>query len=170
VNVNPLSQTDYRLLIFSLRGHGFALPAEGVQEIVPMSLLSQPPGLPSILEGFLNLRGAAVSVLRLDRLFGLPEQTPGLYTPLVVLRDPDVRLALMVEEVSEVLSLSEEALLPVQEADVFNGCVEAEAALNGRVVHLLSPGRLLLEGERRRIAEFQAVAQRRLREVEASGP
>jgi hypothetical protein len=32
----------------------------------------------------------------------------------------------------------------------------------GEVIHLLSPGRILLELERRSLAEFQAAAQRRL--------
>jgi purine-binding chemotaxis protein CheW len=133
-----------------------------------MAQLACPPGLPALLEGFLNLRGEAVPVVRLRRLFGLPEQTPGLYTPVVILKEGGP-LALLVDEVGGVLSAPEEDRLPVQEGHAFNDCVEAEVALEGRLVHLLSTDRLLLEGERRRIAEFQAVAQRRLREAEASG-
>lgn len=166
--MEPSIQTGDSLLVFRLSGEACAFPVKSVREIVHMARLSRPPGLPSILEGFLNLRGAAVPVLRLDRLFHLPERTPGLYTPLLILRGPDAPLALTVDAVSEVLSVSEEDLLPVREADLFNGCVGAEAVLNGRVVHLLSPERLLLEQERRRIAEFQAVAQQRLLELEAS--
>src|SRR5438128_2487698 len=88
--------TDRRsLLLFHLPGHACALPLASVQEVVPMPLLSRPPGLPSVLAGFLDLGGAIVPVLRLDRLLGLSEVVPGLYTPLLVLRQPEDRLALL---------------------------------------------------------------------------
>lgn len=155
------------LLIFRLGGEECAFPVKSVREVVPMVQLVRPPGLPALLEGFLNLRGEAVPVVRLRRLFGLPEGALGLYTPVVILKEGP--LALLVDEVSGVLSASEEAGLPVQEGNTFNDCVEAEVVLNGRTVHLLSTDRLLLEQERRRIAELQVEAQRRLRELEASG-
>src|SRR5580700_3989587 len=74
------------LLVFRSSGLNCAFPLEAVCEIVPMSKLSSPPGLPSGLAGFLNLRGTAIPILRLDRLFDLPEQKPGLHTPMIILR------------------------------------------------------------------------------------
>ncbi len=155
-------------MVFTLAGQPCAIPLESVREVVPMAQLARPPGLPALLEGFLNLRGEAVPVVRLRRLFGLPEASPGLYTPVVILKEGP--LALLVDEVSGILSAPEEARLPVQEGHAFNDCVEAEVVLDGRTVHLLSKDRLLLEQERRRIAELQVTAQRRLSELEASGP
>ena len=74
------------LLIFQTSGMDCALPVESVREIVPMAMLSEPPGLPSGMAGFLNLRGVAIPIVHLDRLFNLPEQRPGLNTPMIVLR------------------------------------------------------------------------------------
>ncbi len=74
------------LLIFHSSGLDCAFPLEAVREIVPMAMLSSPPGLPSGLAGFLDLRGTAIPIVRLDRLFDLPEQLPGLHTPMIVLR------------------------------------------------------------------------------------
>ena len=51
-----------------------------------MASLFRPPTIPSLLEGFLNLRGTAVPVLSLGRLFGLHERPLELHTPLVILR------------------------------------------------------------------------------------
>ncbi|OGG54320.1 MAG: hypothetical protein A3F84_14840 [Candidatus Handelsmanbacteria bacterium RIFCSPLOWO2_12_FULL_64_10] len=159
------AQTQRTLMVFTLAGQSCAIPLKSVREVVPMAQLARPPGLPALLEGFLNLRGEAVPVVRLRRLFGLPEASPGLYTPMVVLKGREGPLALLVDEVSGVLSASEEAGLPVQEGHAFNDCVEAEVVLDGRAVHLLSTDRLLLEQERRRIAELQVVAQRRLSDL-----
>jgi purine-binding chemotaxis protein CheW len=139
---------------------------ERVREIVHMARLLRPPGLPPLLEGFLNLEGTAVPVVRLGRLFGQPEEPPGLYTPLLILSAGDRPLALMAEEITGLLSVEHQALVPVQEDRVFNNCVEAEIRLDGRLVHLLSAERLLLEEERLRLAQLQEAAQRRLKEVE----
>lgn len=158
-------QVQRSMLVFHLSGEMCGLPVESVREVVPMAALSRPPSLPSILEGFLNLGGTAVPVLRLDRLFGLPEQPPGLYSPLVILDGHPHPMALLVDSVSDVLSVAEDALLPIHEKRSFNDCVKAEVAAGDRVIHLLSPERILLEQERQILAELQAREQERLRSV-----
>ena len=94
-----------RLMVFHLAGQAYALPLRELQEVVPMAELFRPPGLPSVLAGFLNLAGTAIPVLRLDRLFELPEPVLGLYTPLLLLRHPDYQVALLVDKVSEILAV-----------------------------------------------------------------
>lgn len=54
----------------------------------------------------------------------------------------------------------------MRKTQLFNDCAEAELEVNGVQVYLLSPKNLLLEQERQSLVEFQAVAQRRLRELE----
>jgi purine-binding chemotaxis protein CheW len=159
------------LLLFHLAGQAAALPLENVQRIAPMALLARPPGLPSALEGVLNLAGAAVPVVRLDRLLQLPEQRPGLYSMLIVLRGLSAdRVALLVDRVSGILYLPESALLPVRGEDSFNACAEAIAAVSGQVIHLLSPARIFLEKERESLSHFQAMSQRRFHEWEQGQP
>ena len=64
------------LVLFRVGSHQCALRLEAAQEVVPMALLSRPPGLPPLMEGLLNLRGTLVPVVRSDRLFGLGEYAP----------------------------------------------------------------------------------------------
>ena len=157
------------LLVFHLAGQLAAIPLAEVESIAPMAHLARPPGLPSPLEGILNLAGKAVPVWRLDRLFQLPEQCPGLYSMLIILKGiPDCRTAMLVDRVSEVLSVPASALLPVGAKDSFNACAEAEFSVKGEIVHLLSPARILLQQERDALAGFQAMAQLRLHEWESA--
>jgi len=136
-----------------------------------MAQLARPPGLPSALEGILNLAGAAVPVVRLDRLLQLPEQPLGLYSMLIVLQGVSAgQVALLVDRVSGVLSLPESALLPVRDEDSFNACAVAVASVSGQVIHLLSPTRILLEKERESLSQFQAMEQRRLQQWEQGQP
>jgi purine-binding chemotaxis protein CheW len=155
------------LLVFHLAGQTAALPIESVHRIAPMAHLVRPPGLPSLLEGILNLTGTAVPVLRLDRLFHLPSQRLGLYSMLIVVNGISAgRIAMLVDRVSEVLTVPESALLPIAEGSSFNACAEAAVSVRGEAVHLLSPTRILLDGERAALSEFQAMAQERLRDWE----
>src|SRR5438128_1451705 len=110
--VKPTStrREQRRLLLFHIGAQAYALPLQEVAEIVPMAELFCPPNLPTMLAGFLNLGGTAVPVLRLDRLFDQPDVTLGCYTPLVLLRNPDHRLALLVEKVSRIIAVRPEAI------------------------------------------------------------
>ena len=155
------------LLVFHLAGHLAAIPLAEVESIAPMAHLARPPGLPSPLEGILNLEGRAVPVWRLDRLLQLPEKPPGLYSMLILLKGiSDCRTAMLVDRVSEILSVPGSALLPVEAKDSFNACAEAEVSDKGRTIHLLAPARILLQREREALREFQTMAQRRLQNWE----
>lgn len=159
-------QGQRSLLVFLLSGQQYGIPLQDLREIVAIPQLSRYPGLPDILAGFLNLGGIAIPVLRLDRLFGVPDQVPGIYTPLIVLRHPDSHLALMVEKVSHIVSVSEDVIVPVPDHHSFNDCVVGVATLTDRIVLILSTERLLLEKEQQCLAEFQDREQMRLRTLE----
>jgi purine-binding chemotaxis protein CheW len=156
------SQTVRKVVIFHLADQAYAIPLAMVLEILPMALLAQPPGLPPLLAGFLNLRGAAVPVVRLTRLFGLADQAPGLYTPLLIVRCGDNSLALLVDAVKAVAQIEESASLPLRENFCFNDCAERLVIFGGTNIVLLSCQRLLREQEQRRINELTAIEQARL--------
>ena len=158
------------LMVFQLSDRFAAVRLEDVERITPMAELACPPGLPSALEGVLNLAGLAIPVLRLDRLFGLPSQRLGLYSMLIILKAlPEGRIAIFADRVSEVLTVPQNTLLPIDEEDSFNGCAQATVAVRDQIVHVLSPSRILLAKERAALAEFQTMAQLRLGEWEV-GP
>jgi len=159
-----VSPSSYRsLVVFHLGGKLGGLPLESVEKIAPMCDLARPPGLLAPLEGILNWGGAAVPVLRLDRLLHLPEQRPGLYSMLMLLKGrSDNQVALLVDRVSEILHVPHSEVLPVRGEDSFNACVEATVNMRGQVVHVLSPARILLEREQESLSAFRTMEQLRL--------
>lgn len=130
-----------------------------------MASLASPPGLPGVVAGFLNLRGNAVPIVRLDRLFGLPAWDPSLYSPLIILRT-ERPLGILVDSVKEVALPGDETSVGLGSASVFNDCVSAEVDVNGARVSILNPKRILVEQELQAISEFQTMAQQRLRELQ----
>jgi purine-binding chemotaxis protein CheW len=155
--------TPLTLLVFEVCGELCGLVVAHVEEIVPMAALAQLPGQPPVLAGFLNLRGSAIPVLRLNRLFSLPSQGPGLHTPLVVLR---AGTALLVDSVLDIVTAANDGLLPLAAGNCFGECALAQFPFDGRTAHLLSAERLLLEKERQCVAELRAQAQQFLSELE----
>jgi len=160
--------TGVRVCLFELAGQHFGLRLESVSEIAPMASLARPPSMPSILEGFLNLRGTSVPVLKLAVLLGLPQDRLGLHTPLVIVRGRTAPIALLVNAVHAIVVVPAAALSSIPESDTFNGCVESALTADGSAVHLLSLEGLLLEKERQTLAEAQATETRRLRQAHQS--
>lgn len=165
VRISLLSATQQALLIFELADQLAAFPLQDVERIVPMAALARPPGMPAILEGFLNLAGHSVPILRPDRLFRLPFHSAGLHSMVILLKaPPEGEVGLMVDRVREVRTISASALLPIVRGHFFNECCEASVMVDSRVVHLLSPGRIFLEKERELLREFHTFALERLAE------
>ena len=123
--------------------------------------------MPSVLEGFLNLGGTAIPVVRLASVLGLPPQPLALYTPLVIIRGDTQPLALLVHSVTHIGSVPAGAVAPIAETDSFNGCIDGHWSQADVVVHLLSVSRLLLAKEQQVLAEFRATETERLGQPES---
>ena len=159
--MGTLQQHTQNLLIFHLSGLDRAFPLEAVREIVPMAMLFSPPGMPSGLEGFLDLRGTAIPIVRLDRLFDLCEQRPGLHTPMIVIRGTGDPIGILVDSVPGIVPMAATRLLDLPERDTFRSCARASFDLDGDLIHLLSPDALLQANEVRLLAEYSVMAQTR---------
>lgn len=153
------------LLVFHLSGLNCAFPLEAVREIVPMARLSSPPGLPSGLLGFLDLRGTAIPIVRLDRLFDLREQKPGLHTPMIILRGILGPIGLLTDSVRGIVPEPSMQRLDLPGDGTFQGCATAALQLNGELIHLLSPAALLQASEDRLLADYGAMSEARLRHM-----
>lgn len=162
--------TSLQIIVFDVCGTTCALHRTTVREFLPLPRLWRPPALPRPVAGFFNLGGQAIPVLRLDVLFGLERIEDSaeaeLYRHLILIDRfgaPGMS-ALLVDRVLDVASVEPSRLSPVDQEGSLNGCVEAEIAWDGRLVHLLSIERILLAEEEQALAELGRQAQNRLRE------
>jgi purine-binding chemotaxis protein CheW len=94
-----------RLVVFAVEGQRYALPIESVQEIQQIVALSEIPDESGAVVGVINLRGAVVPAMDIRRLLGLPEHAYGLQTPMVFTRTPRGLVALIVDEVEDVVEV-----------------------------------------------------------------
>jgi purine-binding chemotaxis protein CheW len=150
------------VLIFHISGLDCAFPLPAVREIVPMARLSSPPGMPTGLAGFLDLRGTAIPIVRMDRLLDLREQQEGLHTPMIVLRGILAPVGILVDSVRGIVPITSAQFLDLPEALTFQGCATAAIEVDGDLVHLLSPAALLKANEDRMVADYSAMSETRL--------
>ena len=131
-----------RLLCFELAGTPYALPVERVREIVRVRPVTPMPRVPQEVLGVISLRGEIVQVVDLRRRLGLAEEPSSRTSRIVIVHGGDGRVAgLLVDRVSEVMSIAEEALRPpsAEAVAVASLCVQGE-----RFVSILDLDRVLV--------------------------
>jgi purine-binding chemotaxis protein CheW len=102
--------TPREVLLFTLHGQRYALPAPAVRELVRAARLTPLPHAPDVVEGLLNLRGELLPVLDLRRRFRLPPRPLSPLDHLIVAQAGERRVALRVDRAEGLLALGPEDL------------------------------------------------------------
>ncbi len=130
------------LVAFRLADQAYALPIEPVVRIIEMVTITPIPQVSGVVEGVINVHGAAVPVINLRRHFGLPEAPWGLRTPIILIQIGGQTFGLIVDEVIDVLVLSKEQMSRV--ADILPDVLSEEPIIRG-VAHIQGNTVLLLD-------------------------
>jgi len=134
---------ERELLVLWLGDDPYALPVERVREIVRLRPITPMPRVPDAVRGVLSLRGDIVQVIDLRRRLGLaPDPTENPRRRIVVLGSEDGQTTgLLVDRVSEVLRLRDDALRPPTSRDT--NTVTALAPHGERFVSVFDVDRVL---------------------------
>ena len=81
------------------------VPVQAVRDVLGEQAITRIPLAPAEIAGSLNLRGRIVTTIDLRRRLGLPDAAPGTPRMSVVAEQGSELYALLVDQVSEVLSL-----------------------------------------------------------------
>lgn len=101
------SSDQRNLVAFRLEQQIYALPITAIAQIVEMVTITPLPKVNHVVEGIINVRGAAVPVVNLRRHLGLAEARLGLHTHIVLAQTNGWMVGLIVDEVLDVLNLPE---------------------------------------------------------------
>ena len=170
MNTSDAGAVGRSLLLFDVSGCLCAFPVQAIREIVHIAADERVPGQPSILHGFLNLHGEPIAIVSLSRLFGLAEQVLNLYSLILLIRIASDTIGVLADSVEGVSVVAASDLRPLPVNHSFNDCAEAQFTSEDRVATLLACDRILLEKERRCLAEVTELARRRLDELSSSHP
>jgi purine-binding chemotaxis protein CheW len=136
------SAEQRRLLSHVLDGSPYAVPVERVREIVRVRPIAPIPRVPSDVRGVISLRGEIVQVIDLRLRLQLRVGEAGRSSRIVVVHASDGGVVgLLVDAVTEVITVSEDALRPSDAGE--GGNVETLCVRGDRFVSLLDLDRVL---------------------------
>ncbi len=148
---------QWPLVAFRLEQQLYALPIEPIEQIIEMVTITPIPQVKHLIEGVINVRGAAVPVVNLRRHLGLLEAPLHLHTPIILVQASGRMVALIVDEVIDVLNLPAHRI--ARPADFLPEGLEGAPVLQG-LAHTLDSMVLLLDPEHLFLpSQAQALAQ-----------
>jgi purine-binding chemotaxis protein CheW len=103
---------ENQLVVFNLANEDYGVDIGAVDGIVEMQPITAVPHAPSFVEGVTNLRGEVLPVIDLRRRFSLPQGETTKETRIVNVEVDGIRVGMVVDAVTEVLSVAEEAVEP----------------------------------------------------------
>ncbi len=126
-------------LTFTLGAEEYGIEILRVQEIRGYTSVTPIPNTPPHIKGVINLRGAVVPVVDLRIKFALADRTYSKFTVIVLVTIGAKLVGLVVDAVSDVLDVAEQAIDPAPDfgASVDTSCITGLARVGERLVILL---------------------------------
>jgi purine-binding chemotaxis protein CheW len=103
---NSVAGEQCQLLTFTLGGEQYGVDIRHVQEIKCWSAITPIPNAPPRIKGVMNLRGTIIPIVDLRVQFGMPETECSPFTVIIVVKVGPKVQGLVVDAVSDVLSLA----------------------------------------------------------------
>lgn len=144
-----LAGETVQLLTFILDNQEYALNIEDVVQVVRMVAVTRAPKAPSFVEGMINLRGKVIPVINIRQRCGLLDKPYDLNTQLLIARADGRVMALMVDVVSEVLTMPVDNVEPPTAIGTTMQHLRAVGKLGDRLILILDPRSLLSDEDAR---------------------
>jgi len=114
-----VNDLDSKKLTFRLEKEIFGIPVISVKTIIGMMPVTKVPRTPDFVKGVINLRGKVIPVVDLRIKFGMDEKSYTERTCIIVVeifsKDIQKLMGLIVDDVSEVINLSDDSIEPPPE-------------------------------------------------------
>ena len=98
-------------VVFTLDGQRYAVPLSAVERIVRMVEITPVPHTPEIVLGVINAQGRIIPVVDIRKRLRLPAREPHPSDHLLIARTTRRGVALVVDAVSEVVTLSSQEVV-----------------------------------------------------------
>ncbi len=106
--VNTVDSTQFIVVRFDREQYGISI--RYIQNIVRKSKITRVPNAPVYFKGVINLRGEIIPVMSIRKKFGLADDIYSNSTRIIIVKVEGDPIGLIVDEVLEVVQLSEEQI------------------------------------------------------------
>ena len=146
-----------RFLTFKLGEESFGLEIRYVTEIVGIQPITQIPEVPKYVKGIINLRGKVISVIDVRLKFQKQPIEYNERTCIIVIDIDEISIGLIVDNVSEVVSINDEDIVPPPsyKTGFQNKYIKGVGKSKDGVKLLLDCNKLLTNEEKQNINEIE---------------
>lgn len=140
---------ELQLVVFKLADEEYGVEIIQVQEIIRIMETTRVPKAPNFIKGVINLRGNVIPVIDLKKRFGLDESLVDDQTRIIVVEVQDYTVGMIVDCVSEVLRLANNAIEPTPPvfSNLNDDYVRGVGKLEDRLLILLDLDKILAISE-----------------------
>lgn len=137
---NPSIADRRELISFRIGEQEFCVDIRAVREIRGWTPATPLPNTPGYVRGVINLRGAVLPILDLGRRLEIETSIPTERHVIIVVQIGDRTLGLLVDAVSDILTVGEEAIQPAPDVgcDANRAYVRGLIPCEGRLISLIS--------------------------------
>ena len=138
----------FQYIVITLGEEQFGIDIRYVDNIVRMQRMTRVPKAPEYLKGVINLRGEVLPVMSLRLRMGLEADVIGKASRIIILKlEQEGNVGIIVDEVKEVVSLSEEEIekLSYSEQDAKANFITAVGKHKEQLISLLDLNTINLE-------------------------
>jgi len=164
---------DIQLVTFKLDDQEYAVNIQHIVQVVRMVAITPALKAPVVVRGMINLRGKVIPVIDIRKAFALPPRAYDLNTQLLIIRTEGRMMALIVDVVSEVLTMPVDNLeSPGEIAPHMTEYLWAVGRLDGRLILIVDPATILPSEQRQHLDDVlndMRSLQKRLEGVLAEG-
>lgn len=137
------------LIAFRIEDQEFCVDIMSVREIRGWTPATPLPQSPDYVRGVINLRGAVLPIVDLRARLGLGKVEPTARHVIIVVHIGARLIGLLVDAVSDILAVSDDALQPVPDVacDIVQSFLTGIVTIDERMISLVSLDRILPEQE-----------------------
>lgn len=141
---NLTEQSEF--IAFKVLDDEYCVDIMAVREIRGWTKSTALPHTPAYVCGLINLRGTVLPIIDLAARFGLPETEPSSRHVIIVVQVRDQLVGLLVDAVSDILTIDDEELHDTPPAAEVDGVgVKKVIAVEGRMIRLIEVDAVLPE-------------------------
>ena len=109
-----------RYLTFQLEDTTYGVELLNVIDIISIQAITSVPNVPNYVKGIINLRGKIIPVIDMRLKFGKPQADYDERTCIIVINIDRIQVGLIVDRVSEVISLSADSMSMLPDFEQYN--------------------------------------------------
>ncbi len=137
-----------QLVTFRLGSEDFGIDILHVHEIIRIQRITRVPNSPNYVIGVINIRGKVIPIVSMRERLYMPEVEQSEDSRIVVVEVKGKTVGFIVDQVNDVLSVSESLLTPPPQSatSVDNAYIDSVVKMEDRLVVLLNLDRSLFDG------------------------